>query len=87
MGQQTEPGRSIPGKNRNAVCTMKNIEIGSYVRNFGEVGKVVGFHEITKDPILEGLDGMKWLAPADKCEPIQKDTEVHSHKFGFVVFE
>lgn len=27
---------------------MKNIEIGSYVRNFGEVGKVVGFHEITK---------------------------------------
>ena len=66
---------------------MKNIEIGSYVRNFGEVGKVVGFHEITKDPILEGLDGMKWLASADKCEPIQKGTEVHSHKYGFVVFE
>ncbi len=51
------------------------LHLGQLVRNFGIIAKVVGFHEITGDPILRSRynDGTKWLASAANCEPITED--------------
>jgi len=40
------------------------LKLNDYVRNFGIYARVVGFHEITGEPIG------KWLADTAKCEPI-----------------
>ena len=62
--------------------------IGQTVRNLGIIAKIVSFHEITGDPILRPLwnDGTKWLADADKCEPLDRKDEVLRHKDGLVHF-
>ena len=49
-------------------------------------GVVAGFHKVTGDPILRDFNepDCRWLADADKCEPL---TETNlRHKDGFVVF-
>ncbi len=46
--------------------------LGQTVRNFGEIAKIIGFHELTGDPILRPLwnDGTKWIASPEFCEPL-----------------
>ena len=61
---------------------MAELRIGQRVRNFGQEATVVGFHEVTGDPILQDADGLKWLADAGKCEPV---AEGWIHKDGLVV--
>jgi hypothetical protein len=53
---------------------MSTLKLSQIVRNFGVLAKVVGFHEITGDPILRGLynKGERWLAAAEKCEPVEE---------------
>ena len=61
---------------------MNKFKIGSLVKNFGQVGRVVGYHEAfgkpTGDLILQGhgisIGGMKWIADPDKCEPFEPYT-------------
>ena len=63
------------------------LHVNQTVRNLGILAKVTGFHEITGDPILRPLwnDGKRWLADADKCEPVEdKTTEMFCHKDGLV---
>jgi hypothetical protein len=63
------------------------LHLNQTVRNFGTLAKVAGFHEITGDPILRPLwnDGTKWLASADKCEPVDETpAEVWRHKDALV---
>jgi hypothetical protein len=57
------------------------------VRNLGILAKVIGFHEITGDPILCSIwnDGTKWIANAAMCEPVdEKPAEAWRHKDGLV---
>jgi hypothetical protein len=63
------------------------LHLNQTVRNLGILAKVVGFHEITGDPILRPLwnDGGRWLADAAKCEPVGDDpAETLRHKDGLV---
>jgi hypothetical protein len=63
------------------------LRLNQTVRNLGILAKVVGFHEITGDPILCLLwnDGGRWLADAAKCEPVGDETaETLRHKDGLV---
>mgnify|MGYP001770392061 CR=1 FL=1 len=40
---------------------MTNLYLGQMVTNFGFTATVIGFHEITGDPILQDIhDGSKW---------------------------
>ena len=54
---------------------MHKFEIGTLVKNFNHVGRVVGYHEISGDLILQGhgisIGGLKWIADPDKCEPFE----------------
>jgi len=61
---------------------------GQTVRNFGVLAKVAGFHEGTGDPILRLFynDGTRWIASADKCEPVGCEPETLTHKDGAVCF-
>jgi hypothetical protein len=64
-----------------------NLSINQTVRNLGILAKVIGFHEITGDPILRPLwnDGTKWLADAAKCEAVDETpNEIFRHKDGLV---
>lgn len=67
---------------------MKNqLHLNQTVRNLGILAKIVGFHEMTGDPILRPLwnDGTKWLANAAMCEPADENpAEVWQHKDGLV---
>ena len=61
---------------------MTDLRIGQVVSNFGVIAEVVGFHEITGDPILEA-DGIgKWIADPAKCRP----AGFVMHRDGFVLF-
>ena len=60
----------------------QSLAIGTRVTNFGQVATVVGFHEITGDPILQDVDGLKWIADPAKCEIL---TEGWMHKDGLVI--
>jgi hypothetical protein len=70
------------------VFTMKNkLHIGQTVRNFGVIAKVVGFHDITGDPILRGIwnDGRSWLASEAYCEAVSREEErLMRHKDGLI---
>jgi hypothetical protein len=66
---------------------MPTLHLNQIVRNFGVLAKVVGFHKITGDPILRGLynKGERWLATADKCEPVpETETAGYCYKDGLV---
>jgi hypothetical protein len=63
---------------------MNQLQIGAAVRNFGQVAKVVGFHEITGDPILQGFSGERWLADPALCEPIEAAPAPLRHKDGLL---
>jgi len=57
------------------------------VRNLGILAKIIGFHEVTGDPILRPLwnDGTTWLADAAMCEAVDVNpAEVSQHKNGLV---
>lgn len=60
------------------------LSIGQTVTNFGQKATVIGFHPITGDPILRDAAGVKWLADATKCTPVE--TTAVRHKDGLVVF-
>jgi hypothetical protein len=64
---------------------MPTLKLNQIVRNFGVLAKVVGFHEITGDPILRNLynKGERWLAAADKCEAVE-ETASYRHTNGLV---
>lgn len=48
-----------------------DITIGTFVKNFGILARVIGFHEITGEPILQSLDfGDKWVANPELCKVI-----------------
>lgn len=65
---------------------MTNLFIGQTVTNFGFTATVIGFHELTGDPILQDIhDGAKWIADPNKCEPA--GTPTLQHKAGLVCFE
>ncbi len=49
----------------------QNLTIGQQVENFGHIATVIAFHPITGDPILRDQDGLKWLADAAKCRPLE----------------
>jgi hypothetical protein len=70
---------------KQEVNHMPTLQTNQIVRNFGVLAKVVGFHEITGDPILRDLynKGGRWLAAADKCEPVE-ETASYRHKDGLV---
>ena len=61
---------------------MNTLTIGTKVRNLGELATVVGFHEVTGDPILQGLDGSRWIAKPDLCEVL---TDGWMHRDGLVM--
>jgi len=65
-------------------------KIGSFVRNFGNIAKVVGYHDITGDLILQGysdgLHGTRWIADSAKCELIGEADATYIHKDGLVAF-
>ncbi|MBR1477364.1 MAG: hypothetical protein IJ608_05315, partial [Lachnospiraceae bacterium] len=60
---------------------MNTLTIGTNVTNLVELATVVGFHEVTGDPILQDADGQRWIADADECEAPDK---IWMHKDGFV---
>ncbi len=64
------------------------LHVGQTVRNLGILAKVAGFHETTGDPILRPFynDGSRWLASADKCEPVADAPAPVKHREGLVVF-
>ncbi len=64
---------------------MTNLCLGQTVINFGFTATVIGFHEITGDPILEDVrDGSKWIADVAKCEPAGE--AMLKHKSGLICF-
>ena len=68
---------------RTEVIHMTNqLHVNQTVRNLGILAKITGFHEITGDPILRPLwnDGTRWLADANKCEPVETEEYVLVHK-------
>ena len=63
------------------------LQIGQTVRNLGILAKVDSFHETTGEPILRPLynDGMRWLASAALCEPVDAEPAgTLRHKDGLV---
>ena len=69
------------------VMLMTNqLRLNQIVRNLGELAKVVAFHGITGDPILQPLynDGNRWLADASKCEPVASEPGPIRHRDGLV---
>jgi hypothetical protein len=67
------------------VTLMTNtLRLGQTVRNLGILAKVAGFHETTGDPILRPFynDGSRWLASADKCEPVTEAPAPLTHREG-----
>ncbi|MGI6497551.1 MAG: hypothetical protein ACOX0U_01685 [Oscillospiraceae bacterium] len=63
------------------------LHLNQTVRNLGILAKIIGFHEITGEPILRPFwnDGTKWLASATMCEPVDENpAEVWRHKNGLV---
>ena len=67
---------------------MNQLTIGAIVRNFGELCKVIRFHEVTGDPILRPLwnDGSEWLAKAELCEPVTALAAPLCHRDGLAIF-
>ena len=66
------------------------LHLGQTVRNLGIISKVIGFHEITGDPILSLLwnEGTKWLADAATCIPLNDSpNESVGHRDGLVYFD
>ena len=61
---------------------MNTLHLGQKVRNLGELATVVGFHEKTGNPILEGADGSRWIAYSDECEDPE---ELWKHSEGVVI--
>ena len=62
---------------------MTNLFLGQTVTNFVFTATVIGFHEITGDPILQDIhDGRKWLADPAKCEPAEET--MLKHKSGLI---
>ena len=66
---------------------MKNFWVGQAVINHFNCGEikatVIGFHEITGDPILQDADGMKWIADPNRCRPDTSDAPL-MHRDGLV---
>ena len=62
---------------------MTNFTIGQQVINLGIKATVVGFHKITRDPILWEPGTGKWLADPAKCEPAAEPA-YWQHKDGLV---
>ncbi len=62
------------------------LHIGQTVRNLGILAKVDAFCEHTGDLILRPFynDGSRWLASADKCEPVADAPAPLMHKDGLV---
>ncbi len=63
------------------------LHLNQTVRNLGVLAKIIGFHEVTGDPILRPLwnDGTKWLASAAMCEPADVNpAKISRHKSGFI---
>lgn len=59
-----------------------SLYIGQIVSNFNIEARVVAFHEVTGDPVLESYDGMRWLADAAKCSFITTQSAVLDwHRF------
>ncbi|MDR3349314.1 MAG: hypothetical protein LBO03_06890 [Acidaminococcales bacterium] len=66
------------------------LHLNQTVRNLGVLAKVVGFHQITGDPVLRPLwnDGTRWLADAAKCEAVDEaSAEAYRHKNGLIALE
>ena len=66
---------------------MKKLTIGQAVINHFNCGDikatVIGFHEITGDPILQDADGMRWIADPKRTIPDTSDS-LPSHRDGLV---
>lgn len=62
---------------------MTNLTLGTTVENFGTIATVVGFHEITGDPILEAPGIGRWMADPAKCSPVPGPMK---HRDGLVIF-
>ena len=75
----------------NGLKKTVNFQIGQLVKNFGHLGRITGFHEVTGELILTGRSlsygGKKWLADPEKCEPFSEyntDTAfVHKNQLAF----
>lgn len=66
------------------------LHLNQTVRNLGILAKVVGFHQITGDPLLRPLwnDGTTWLADAAKCEAVDATpSTAYRHKDGLIALE
>jgi len=77
-------------KIKEGINMTNHLHLNQTVRNHGILAKIVGFHEVTGDPILRPLwnDGTKWLASAAMCEPVDiNPAEVSQHKNGLVNFD
>ena len=66
-----------------------NFKIGSFVRNLDlYIARIVGFHEITGDFILQGyshgMNGTRWIADHTTCELIGEPDAPLRHKDGLV---
>jgi hypothetical protein len=65
------------------------LRLNQIVRNMGILARVIGFHEVTGDPILRPLwnDGACWLAAAAQCEPLERaGSACLRHKDGLAIF-
>jgi hypothetical protein len=60
------------------------LTLGTYVRNFGQIAKVVAYHEVSGDYVLQGTDGKRWLADPHKCESAEVPQYAYCHKEGLV---
>lgn len=62
-------------ENKKVIATVEDRElcIGELVVNLvygiAIIGRVAGFHEVTKDPILQDEGGRKWVADRAKVIP------------------
>ncbi len=74
---------------KEATAMTYQLHLGQIVRNLGIIAKVIGFHEITGDPILRPLwnDGTRWLADAARCEPMNDSPAECLHQWdGLMCF-
>ena len=73
---------------KEASAITYQLYLGQTVRNFGEIAKIIGFHELTGDPILRPLwnDGTKWIAGPEFCEPLDGPRHDLQHKDGLIRF-
>ena len=72
---------------KEGINMTNHLQLNQTVRNHGILAKIVGFHEVTGDPILRSFwnDDTKWLASAAMCEPVDiNPAEVSRHKNGLV---